>query len=136
MSRRIAGLPPSYLIILAGWWMGLNMLVIPACTAQNPLTIERPNARTQIEEQAFNTLLVSERIITTAEASNAAGTLPDFMKPLINGLIDAHNLGKRAADGYVAVIGSETEGEKALELLDLMGDLDDAISKMFQRGTP
>lgn len=112
----------------------LLLVLLAGCTGKNPLTIERPNARTQLEERAYNTLLVSERIITTAEDSNAAGTLPDFMRPLINMLIDAHNLGKAAADDYVAVIGSQTEGEKALALIDLINNLDSAITRMFQRG--
>jgi len=112
----------------------LMLALLAGCTGRNPMTIERPNARTALEERAFNTLLVSERIITTAEASNAAGTLPDFMRPLINGLIDAHNAGKAAADSYVAVIGADTADEQALALVNLMNDLDGAITKMFQRG--
>lgn len=110
------------------------LALLMGCAGQNPLTIERPNARTELEQRAYNVLLVSERIITTAEASNAAGTLPEFMRPLINGLIDAHNLGKKAVDAYLLVIGDGSEGEKALELITLLDDLDVAISKMFQRG--
>ncbi len=136
MCQRREYIPPfEWPPVIAGMLTPFLLLALLAgCSAQNPLTIERPNARTQLEERAFNTLLVSERIITTAEASNAAGTLPEFMRPLINILIDVHNLGKAAADDYLAVIGAGTEGEKALALVLVMNDLDAAITKMFQRG--
>ncbi len=109
-------------------------LMLAGCAAKNPLTIYRPNARTPLEERSYNVLLVSERLITTAEASNAAGTLPEFMRPIVDGLIIVHNLGRKAALDYVAVIGAATEGEKALLLLDLLDDIDAEITKMFQRG--
>lgn len=123
--------PPAIAGMLAPF---LLLALIAGCSAQNPLTIERPNARTELEQRAYNVLLVSERIITTAEASNAAGTLPEFMRPLINGLIDAHNAGKKASDAYLLVLGAGTEGEKALILIGFLDDLDEAITKMFQRG--
>ena len=109
-------------------------LMLIGCAGKNPMTIYRPNARTPLEERSYNVLLVSERLITTAEASNAAGTLPEFMRPIVDGLIIVHNLGRAAALDYVAVIGAATEGEKALLLLDLLDDVDAAITKMFQRG--
>lgn len=129
--RRPTPATSGYMAFLATM---IAMQILVSCTGKNPLTIERPNARTQLEERAYNTLLVSERIISTAEDSNAAGTLPEFMRPLINMLIDAHNLGKAAADDYVAVIGSQTEGEKALALIDLINNLDATITRMFQQG--
>lgn len=137
MCQRREYIPPfEWPPVLAGMFLTpfLLLVLLSGCVNQNPITIERPNARTELEQRSYNVLLVSERIITTAEASNAAGTLPEFMRPLINGLIDAHNLGKRAADAYLLVIGDGTEGEKALELIDLLDDLDAAITKMFQRG--
>lgn len=109
-------------------------LLLIGCAQKNPLTIYRPNARTPLEQRSYNVLLVSERLITTAEASNAAGTLPEFMRPIVDGLIVVHNLGREAALNYVAVIGAATEGEKALLLIDLLDDIDAAITKMFQRG--
>lgn len=112
----------------------LFVLLLAGCANRNPLTIYRPNARTPLEQRSYNVLLVSEKMITTAEASNAAGTLPEFMRPIVDGLIVAHNLGKEAAAKYVAVIGAATEGEKALLLIDLLDDIDAEITKMFQRG--
>lgn len=109
-------------------------LMLIGCAGKNPMTIYRPNARTPLEQRSYNVLLVSERLITTAEASNAAGTLPEFMRPIVDGLIVVHNLGREAALNYVAVIGAATEGEKALLLIDLLDDIDAAITKMFQRG--
>ena len=109
-------------------------LMLIGCAGKNPLTIYRPNARTPLEQRSYNVLLVSERLITTAEASNAAGTLPEFMRPIVDGLIVVHNLGRESALNYVAVIGAATEGEKALLLIDLLDDIDAAITKMFQQG--
>lgn len=123
--------PPAIAGMLAPFVL---LALLAGCAGQNPLTIERPNARSELEQRSYNVLLVSERIITTAEASNAAGTLPEFMRPLIDGLIDVHNLGKKGAADYTAVIGAATEGEMALALIDLLNDVDAAITKMFQRG--
>ena len=109
-------------------------LMLIGCAGKNPMTIYRPNARTPLEQRSYNVLLVSERLITTAEASNAAGTLPEFMRPIVEGLIVVHNLGRESALNYVAVIGAATEGEKALLLIDLLDDIDAAITKMFQQG--
>ena len=114
----------------------LLVFILAGCAGRNPLTIYRPNARTPLEERAYNTLLVSERMISTAEASNAAGTLPEFMRPVVDGLIDAHNLATVSAATYVALIDAGDDQEAAQELVGLLFDLDDMISKMFQRGGP
>ena len=105
-------------------------------TYRNPLTIERANARTELEEKAFNVLLVSETIITSAEKSNAAGTLPEYMKPILNRLIDAHNEAKEAADNYVALLDANTEEEGFAALTALILDLDSLISSLFTGGGP
>ena len=110
------------------------LFVLAGCAGRNPLTIYRPNARTPLEQRAYNTLLVSERMISTAEASNAAGTLPEFMRPIVDGLIDFHNLAATSAAVYVALIDSGDDQAAAQELLDALGDLDAQISKMFARG--
>ena len=110
------------------------LFVLAGCAGRNPLTIYRPNARTPLEQRAYNTLLVSERMISTAEASNAAGTLPEFMRPIVDGLIDFHNLAKGFADVYVALIDSGDDQAAAQELVEALGDLDIQISKMFERG--
>ena len=123
----------SGFVAFLGTMILVNTLVVIGCQ-KNPLTIYRPNARTPLEERSYNALKVSDRLITEAEASNAAGTLPEFMRPIVNGLIDIHELALTASEKYVAVIGAETEEERAAELLDLLVDLDSSISKMFQRG--
>jgi len=112
----------------------LLLLIACSCAGRNPMTIYRPNARTPLEERSYNALKVSDRLITEAEKSNAAGTLPEFMRPIINALIAIHELALTAAENYVAVIGAEDEEEKAAALLNLMTDLDAQITKMFQRG--
>ena len=119
-----------HLILFCLLWAGLIPL-LPGCAVNNPITIERPNARTVLEERAYNLLLVSETIITRAERSNANGTLPEFMKPILNKIIDIHNDTKKAADDYVALIeaGTEEEGYEALEAL--INDLDEGISNLF-----
>jgi len=134
--RRASRISVPYAVILfCILWAGL-VLLLPACAVRDVVNIERVNARTQLEERAFNVLLVSETIITAAEASNTARTLPEYMKPIINRLIDVHNLGKKAADRYVSLLGSATEAEAAAELAGLLGDLDQAITEMFQGGGP
>ncbi len=110
------------------------ILMSIGCAGRNPMTIYRPNARTPLEERSYNALKVADRMITEAEKSNAAGTLPEFMRPIVNGLIDAYELALTSAEGYVAVIGTTDETEKAQALVDLMVDLDAQITKMFERG--
>lgn len=112
----------------------LCLLVLGGCAGKNPLTIYRPNARTPMEQTAYNTLLVSERIITEAEESNAAGELPEFMRPIIDGLIVAHNAGRDAAALYVTAIGLEGEEIEAEKLGPLLEDLDKLITGIFRGG--
>lgn len=132
--RKIVGMPPYALVLLGLWWIGLQLLLF-GCAGRDVINIERPDARTTLEEKAYNILLVSERIITTAEASNTAGTLPEFMKPIINTLIDAHNTAKRAADIYVSSLDANEVGE-ATELEGLLLSLDSAITSLFTGGAP
>ncbi len=114
----------------------LILILLMGCAGRNPLTIYRPNARTPLEEKAYNALKVSERLITEAENSNEAGTLPEFMRPIINGLIDAHELALTAFEKYALVIGMDGEGMTGEELSDLLLDLDKTITSFFQRGSP
>jgi len=114
----------------------LILILLMGCAGRNPLTIYRPNARTPLEEKAYNALKVSERLISEAEKSNEAGTLPEFMRPIINGLIDAHELALTAFEKYALVIGMDGEGMTGEELSDLLLDLDKTITSFFQRGSP
>ncbi len=130
MRRFPFPLPRLYLIPLGILWIGL-VLLIPGCAARDVINIERPNARTDLEEKAYNLLLVSETIISRAERSNAAGTLPEFMKPVMNKIIDLHNDTREAANSYVELLeaGTEEEGFEALDAL--ITDLSDAIDNLF-----
>jgi len=123
----------AHLFIFCLLWAGLIPL-LPGCAVNNPVTIERPNARTVLEERAYNILLVSETIITRAEKSNAAGTLPEFMKPVLNTIIDLHNDTRKAANSYVELLeaGTEEEGFEALDAL--ITDLSSAIDNLFTTG--
>ena len=114
----------------------LILILLMGCAGRNPLTIYRPNARTPLEEKTYNALKVSDRLITEAEESNAKGTLPEFMRPIINGLVDAHELVLTAFEKYALVIGMDGEQMTGQELEDLLLDLDEAITKFFQRGSP
>ena len=114
----------------------LILVLLTGCAGRNPLTIYRPNARTPLEEKAYNALKVSERLITEAENSNTAGTLPEFMRPIVNGLISAHELALTAFEVYALVIGAEGELDKGQELDTLLTDLDRTITSFFQRGSP
>lgn len=106
------------------------------CAARNPITIERSNARTPLEEKAYNILLVSERIILAVEASNDAGTLPEYMKPAFNRLIDVHNETMDMSASYVALLDAGTEEEGFAALTELILDLDRLILQLFIGGSP
>jgi len=110
------------------------ILMSIGCAGRNPMTIYRPNARTPLEERSYNALKVADRMITEAEKSNAAGTLPEFMHTIVNDLIDVYELTLTAAEDYAAMIGLEDEVEEATALVNLMVDLDAQITKMFNRG--
>ena len=113
----------------------LMIIILSGCAGRNPLTVYRPNARTPLEQTAYNTLLVSERMITEAERSNEAGTLPEFMRPIVNGLIDAHNLGRAASQVYVAALDAgESPDEAGVILVERINELDQVITMMFNRG--
>lgn len=114
----------------------LTLMILGGCAGRNPLTIYRPNARTPLEEKAYNALKVSERLITEAEKSNEAGTLPEFMRPIVNGLIDAHELALTAFENYALVIGTGEESMTGEELGNLLVSLDRMITSFFQRGSP
>lgn len=113
----------------------LILFLVSGCAGRNPLTIYRPNARTPLEEKTYNALKVSERLITEAEKSNEAGTLPEFMRPIINGLIAAHELVLTSFEVYALVIGTQEELEKGQDLDTLLVDLDRSITAFFQRGS-
>ncbi len=66
----------------------LFLLLSPACSAgKNPLTIERPNARTSLEQRAYNLTLTSETILNTATECDTnledECEIADFIRPIL-----------------------------------------------------
>ncbi len=138
MKRQAHCVPPfEWIPAIAGMITPFLILVLlMGCAGRNPLTIYRPNARTPLEEKAYNALKVSDRLITEAEKSNEAGTLPEFMRPIVNGLIDAHELALKSFEKYAPLIGMDGEQMTGQELEDLLLDLDRTITSFFTRGSP
>lgn len=113
----------------------LLLLLLCSCgmVKQGPY-IPRIDALNELDSKTYDALLASEAIITSAEASNAAGTLPEFMKTPLNALIDVHNSARVAWLDYRKVVGAEGELEQAEALSRLMLDLDRVITSLFSTG--
>lgn len=113
----------------------LLLLLLCSCApkATGPY-IPRIDALNELDSKTYDALLATEAIITAAEKSNAAGTLPDFMKPVLNILIDVHNSARVAWLSYRRAIGAENELEQAEALTQLMLDLDRQLTSLFSSG--
>lgn len=113
----------------------LLLLLLCSCApkATGPY-IPRIDALNELDSKTYDALLASEAIITSAEASNSAGTLPEFMKTPLNVLIDVHNTTRVAWLSYRKAIGAEDELERAEALMQLMLDLDRTITRLFSTG--
>jgi len=116
----------------------LLALTLCSCAGKNPVTIERPNARTQLEETTYNILLVSENLITSAEECEAAPdcTISSFMLPIINRLIGGHNLARAAALDYADFLDGGGTSNAGLEarLGVLIGNLEGIITRVVSGG--
>lgn len=114
----------------------LLLLLLCSCAGRQGPYIPRVDALNELDSKAYDALLVSESIITTAEASNEAGTLPAFMKPVINALIDVHNTARVAWLSYRQVIGAGTDDElaQAEALSNMLINLDRQITSLFSSG--
>jgi len=112
----------------------LLLLLLCSCAGRQGPYIPRIDALNELDSKTYDTLLGSEAIIAAAEKSNAAGTLPDFMKPIINILIDVHNSARVAWLGYRQAVGAENELEEAEALTQLMLNLDRQITSLFSSG--
>ncbi len=113
----------------------LLLLLLCSCAGRTAGPyIPRIDALNELDSKTYDTLLGSEAIISAAEKSNDAGTLPEFMKPIINILIDVHNSARVAWLGYRRSIGAEDELEQAEALTQLMLDLDRQITSLFSSG--
>lgn len=113
----------------------LLLLLLCSCApkATGPY-IPRIDALNELDSKTYDALLASEAIITSAEASNAAGTLPEFMKAPLNALVDIHNIARVAWLDYRKVVGAEGELEQAEALTRFMLDLDRTITRLFSTG--
>lgn len=111
-----------------------------SCAVRNPITITRPNTRTVLEERSYNLLKVSERIIISAEECRAKPpevcAVAEFMVPIINSLIDAHNLADTSAKRYVALLDVGTTPDQILiiELENFLFDVDELITQVISGG--
>jgi len=112
----------------------LLLLLLCSCAAKQGPYIPRIDALNELDSKTYDALLASEAIITSAEASNAAGTLPEFMKTPLNALIDIHNIARVAWLDYRKVVGADGELEQAEALTRLMLDVDRMITGLFSTG--
>lgn len=112
----------------------LLLLLLCSCAGRAGPYIPRIDALNELDSKTYDTLLGSEAIIAAAEKSNDAGTLPAFMKPVINILIDVHNSARVAWLGYRQAVGAENELEEAEALTQLMLNLDRQITSLFSSG--
>ncbi len=113
----------------------LLLLLLCSCAGRGGPYIPRVDALSELDSKAYDALLVSEAIITTAEASNEAGTLPAFMKPIINALIDIHNSTRVAWLSYRQVLGAgDDDLAQAEALSNMLINLDRQITSLFSSG--
>ena len=117
------------------------LLVSMGCAAgRNPLTIERPNARTLLEERAYNLMLTSETLLNTATRCDTnledGCEIADFMRPVIVSLEKVHNEARAASLIYVAFldVGENPTTESVQNLEDLILSLDKLIIRVVSGG--
>ena len=117
------------------------LFLLAGCTAgKNPLTIERPNARTTLEERSYNLLLTSQKLLTVAAECDTnledGCEIAEFMRPVLALLETAHNEARTASLIYVAFLDTAEDptidSVQGLESL-LMG-LDALISRVVSGG--
>ena len=110
------------------------------CAGKNPLTIERPNARTLLEERAYNLMLTSETLLNTATKCDTnledGCEIADFMRPIIVSLEKVHNEARAASLIYVAFldVGENPTTESVQNLEDLILSLDKLIIRVVSGG--
>jgi len=116
-------------------------LLLAGCGAgKNPLTIERPNARTSLEERAYNLMLTSEKLLNTATECDTnledGCEIAEFMRPVLALLETAHNEARAASLIYVAFLnaGDTPTADSAQGLEDLIFSLDRLITRVVSGG--
>ncbi len=118
----------------------LLLLLSTACAGKNPLTIERPNARTLLEQQAYNLTLTSETILNTAtecDINLAEGCeIADFMRPVLALLETIHNEARESLIFYSAFLdaGEDPSIASIEDLENLILSLERQIGKFVSGG--
>jgi len=116
------------------------LFLLAGCAGKNPLTVERPNARTSLEERSYNLMLTSETLLDTAEACDTnledGCEIAEFMRPVLSLLETTHNQARTASLIYVAFLdaGQNPEADATLVLENLLLDLDRLITRIVSGG--
>lgn len=120
--------------------MVVLVLLAAACVNRaNLLTIERPNARTNLEERSYNLLTASETLLDAADVCRLSVDceIASFMVPVLNLLVAAHNAGRLVAleyDEFLDAGGTTADPELEARLASLILDLDGIIRQFVTGG--
>lgn len=83
-------------------------LLTLACASKNVQV--HPGAVSTLDSQAYDTLLIAQEVITQAQASYRARSLPEAAKPVINRAVDSYNIARAAWLEYRAIEAGDVEG--------------------------
>lgn len=120
--------------------VALFLLASMGCAGRNPITIERPNARTPLEERSYNLLKTADTILTTAAECDTnledGCEVADFMRPVLSALETAYNEALAASLIYVAFLdaGSLATADSEQNLEDLIFSIDRLITRVIAGG--
>ena len=119
----------------------LFLLLSPACSAgKNPLTIERPNVRTSLEERAYNLMMTSETLLNTAKECDVNLTdgceIADFARPVLDVMEQVHNEMREALITYSTFLDDgEDPSTASIEALEnLILSLEQQVRKFVSGG--
>jgi len=116
------------------------LLLLAGCAGRNPITIERPNARTTLEERSYNLLKTADTLIKTAVECDTnledECEVADFMRPVLAALETAYNEALAASLIYVAFLdaGSLATADSEQNLEDLIFSIDRLITRVIAGG--
>jgi len=116
------------------------LIFLLGCAGRNPLTIERPNARTELEERTYNLMLTSQTLLDTARECDTnledGCEIADFMRPVLSLLETAHNEARTGSLIYVAFLdaGDSPTADSAQNLENLILSLDRLITRVVSGG--
>ncbi len=138
--KLLVGFPRSYFPLAILVIVLSVLLPAGACAGRvNLLTIERPNARTNLEERSYNLLTTSETLLDAADTCRASVDceIASFMVPVLNLLVAAHNAGRLVAleyDAFLDAGGTTADAELEARLATLILDLDVIIRQVVTGG--